>query len=92
MLAFLGFTKLHAMNKMNGLKNLAGLTLSLVTTIFFLNSGLINWRVALFMGMGTAIGGYYSAILSQKVSNHSIRIVVIVIGLSTALYLSKSYL
>ena len=87
MLAFLGFTKLHAVHKMNGLKNLAGLTVSLVTAIFFLNSGLINWRVAFFMGIGTAIGGYYSAVLSQRVSTHAIRLIVITVGFCTAAYI-----
>jgi uncharacterized membrane protein YfcA len=87
MLAFLGFTKLHAVHKMNGLKNLAGLAVSLVTMLFFLTSGLINWRLAFFMGLGTALGGYYSALLSQRVSTHAIRLVVITVGFCTAAYI-----
>ena len=42
---------------------------------------------AFFMGIGTAVGGYYSAVLSQKVSTHAIRLVVITVGFCTAAYI-----
>jgi len=88
MLAFLGFTKLHEINQMNGLKNLASATIAIVSLVFLFSTGLIDWHSGLVMGSGGLVGGYYGSKLSQKVSSHAIRIVVICIGLGTATYLA----
>jgi len=39
------------------------------------------------MGAGSLVGGYYGSLLTQKIPSHVIRIIVIAIGLSTAIYL-----
>jgi hypothetical protein len=88
MLAFLGFTKLKDVHKMNGLKNLASASISFVSLLVLLTTGLVNWEVGLVMGAGSLTGGYYGSILSQKVSSHTVRVFVIVIGFSTAAYLA----
>jgi len=87
MLAFLSFTRLHEIHLMNGLKNMAGLTLAIVCIISLFSSHLINWPLGLAMAAGNGIGGYYGARLSQRFSSHTIRIVVIAIGLVSATYL-----
>ncbi len=87
MLAFLGFTKLHEIHQMNGLKNLAGSCISIMSIVCLYSTHLINWHYGLVMAAGGAIGGYYGTVLTQKVSSHTIRIIVIVIGLATATYL-----
>lgn len=88
MLAFLGFTKLHEIHQMTGLKNLAGLCLSVVSLIFLYPTHLINWRYGVIMSIGGAIGSYYGANFSQKISSHSLRIIVVAIGICTASYLA----
>jgi len=88
MLAFLGFTKLHDMHKINGLKNLASATIATVSMICLLGAHLIDWRTGLIMAAGSTIGGYYGSRFSQKISSHTIRIVVVIIGVSTATYLA----
>jgi len=88
MLAFLGFTKLHDIHKMNGLKNLASATISCASLVFLLNSHLIDWHTGLIMAVGASIGGYYGSQLAQKIPTHAIRIIVILIGLTTAGYLA----
>ncbi len=89
MLAFLGFTKLHDhIHRMNGLKNLGGACVSGMSLIFLFSTHLIHWRVGLIMAVGGLVGGYYGAILTQKLSTHAVRIVVIVTGLVTATYLA----
>jgi uncharacterized membrane protein YfcA len=87
MLAFLGFTRLHEMHRVAGLKNLGSATVALVSILVLFSTHLINWRVGLLMAAGCAVGGYFGARLTQKVSTHALRIVVIIIGLSTAAYL-----
>lgn len=87
MLAFLGFTKLHEMHQMQGIKNLGGAVVSLASLICLFSTGLIDWHHGLVMAAGALIGGYYGALLTQKIPSHTIRIIVIVIGLITASYL-----
>jgi len=92
MLAFLGFTSLHDIHQMNGLKNIAGACMSLTSIIVLFSTHLINWRYGLLMGFGAMIGGFFGSKFSQRISTHAVRIIVIVIGVVTATYLSlRSY-
>lgn len=88
MLAFLSFTKLHDFHQINGLKNLAGLSICTVAIICLYTSHLIDWHHGLAMAAGTAIGGYAGARLSQKVPSHAVRVVVLLIGFSAAGFLA----
>ncbi len=88
MLAFLGFTNLHDVHKMNAIKNLSAIVIAGVTILYLFNSGLINWHYGLVMGAGTAVGGYYSSVITQRFSTHAIRATVIIFGLTTAGYMA----
>lgn len=88
MLAFLGFTKLHEIHQMNGLKNLASACIAIMSIICLFSTHLINWHAGLIMATGGLMGGYYGSKLTQKFSTHAIRIIVILIGMSTAAYLA----
>jgi uncharacterized membrane protein YfcA len=87
MLAFLGFTKLHEIHRMNGLKNLASACIALTSLVCLYSTGLIDWHLGLVMAAGSTLGGYYGAVLAQKIPSHIVRIIVIVIGVGTAAYL-----
>ena len=92
MLAFLGFTRLHEIHRMNALKNMMALSLSATSLACLAGSHLINWRLGALMAGGNAIGGYIGARGAQKVSSHAIRLVVILVGLCAAAYLGlRSY-
>lgn len=90
-LAFLGFTKLHSMHKINALKNIAVLAILLTATLVLLDSGLIDWTKGLIMATGAAIGGYYGAHYAQRFSSHTIRVVVIAIGVTAVIGLCIQY-
>jgi len=87
MLAFLGFTNLHDLHLMNGLKNMTAVVIATTVVICLFSAHLIDWRHALIVAAGNLLGGYYGAVHAQKVSTHAIRIVVIIIGLTSAVYL-----
>ena len=87
MLAFLGYTKLNDIHIMNALKNLAAAAIALGSFAGLYSAHLINWRGGLAMAIGTSIGGYAGARLTQHISSRAIRIGVISIGLVTAVYL-----
>lgn len=88
MLAFLGFARLPDIHQINGLKNIAGATISGVALLNLLSTHLIDWKFGLAMAVGTTIGGFVGARFSQRFSSHAIRIVVIIIGLVAATYLA----
>jgi uncharacterized membrane protein YfcA len=88
MLAFLSFTKLKDIHQINGLKNLAGVSICTVAVICLFSSGKIDWHHGLAMSAGTAIGGYCGARLSQRVNSHVVRIIVLCIGFVAAGYLA----
>jgi uncharacterized membrane protein YfcA len=87
MLAFLGFTDLNDIHKMNALKNIVAALIAIVTICFLFSAHLINWRHGLVMGGGNFVGGYAGAELAQKIPSRSIRFVIIIIGVITAGYL-----
>lgn len=88
MLAFLGFTHIKDAHQMNAMKNVAA-TFMCVASIIVLSQGtLIDWHAGLVMAVGSTAGGYIGSRVAQKISNHSIRVVVIIIGVVTASYLA----
>jgi uncharacterized membrane protein YfcA len=88
MLAFLGFTSIRDVHKMNGLKNLAGAGIAAAAIIALLSAHLFDWPLGLSMALGCTIGGYSGSRLSLHFSSHTIRIVVIAIGFVSAGYLA----
>ncbi len=81
MLAFLGFTSLKNIHQMNGVKNLCGVVMAIVATIYFAHYGLINWPAGLTMAAGTTVGGLAGSRLSQKVSAHLVHDLTVAMGL-----------
>lgn len=91
LLALIGFTNIHEIHTMNGLKNIVGITSVSVAIISIYSAHIIDWHYGLIMAGGSVIGGYFSSRLAQKVSSHYLRIVVIIIGLATVSYLAWRY-
>jgi hypothetical protein len=89
MLAFLGFTRITSLHQINGLKNLASATITIVCTVYFGVSGLINWEHAPAMIAGSLIGGYVGARCAQKIKPGLVHGFIVILGLivSAALFL-----
>lgn len=83
LLTLLGYEKIHTMN---GLKTVLATTINGVAVITFVLAGIIEWPQALVMIVGSIIGGYYGAVLAQKVSGETIRRVVMVVGIGMTCY------
>jgi hypothetical protein len=88
MLAFLSFAHLRDLHMMNAMKNVGAIIISSISLLCLLSTGLVDWRVGGIMAAGTAIGGYVGARGSQKISSHWLRVVVIVIGFASVIYLA----
>ncbi len=83
MLAALGMTDIHAMNK---LKVVLGGVINGVATITFVVTGMIVWPQAMVMTAGSILGGYSSAHYAQKLPQAWVRLFVILIGTAMTIY------
>lgn len=80
-LAFLGFSSIKSIHKINALKNIATLIIGVTSLSLLAKTNLIDWQSGIFMAIGCGIGGYAGSHYAQKVSSHLLRIVVTLIGL-----------
>src|SRR5688572_10251706 len=87
MLAALGLMGLTNIHRMNGLKNWGGLCMNAVAAVTFALSGLVNWPVALCMALGALGGGYLGSRTAQRVSQATVRLVIVAIGIGSGIWL-----
>jgi uncharacterized protein len=83
MLAALGMTDIHAMNK---LKVVLGGVINGVAAITFIVTGAIVWPQAMVMIAGSLVGGYASAHYAQKLPQAWVKAFVILVGTVMTIY------
>jgi uncharacterized membrane protein YfcA len=83
MLAALGMTDIHAMNK---LKVILGGVINGVATITFIVTGAIVWPQGMVMTVGSLLGGYSSAHYAQKLPQSWVKAFVILVGSAMTIY------
>ncbi len=87
MLAALGFMGLANIHRMNGLKAWGGLCINAMAAGIFIFGGLVSWHIALAMAAGSITGGYVAARVAQRVPQAWVRWSVVVVGLSSGVWL-----
>lgn len=90
-LALLSFSRMGEIHTINGMKNLVGFAVALTALLSIYSAHIIHWKFGLTVAAGNLIGGYAGARLAQKVPSHFIRVIVIIIGITTAGYLAWRY-
>jgi uncharacterized membrane protein YfcA len=55
--------------------------------IFALQPSLVSWPMVFVMTFGSIVGGYLSSRIAQRVSQASVRIAIVVIGVAMAAWL-----
>jgi len=83
MLAALGMTDIHAMNK---LKVILGGVINGVATLMFIAMGAILWPQGIVMTAGAILGGVSSAHFAQKLPQSWVRAFVILVGTAMTIY------
>jgi len=83
MLAALGMTDIHAMNK---LKVILGGVINGVATVTFIVTRAIVWPQAMVMIVGSLVGGYSSAHFAQKLPQAWVKSFVILVGSAMTIY------
>lgn len=87
MLAALGVLGFRNIHQMNGLKNINGLCINAVAASLFVWNGLVDWRLALWMALGSIMGGYAGAGAAQRIGQRNVRRAIILIGFALSLSL-----
>ena len=87
MLAAFGLLGLTNVHQMNGLKNFLALLFNFVAIVTFALSGLVQWRIAVVMAIGSAVGGHYAARFAQRTNQDVMRQLIGVIGVASAVWL-----
>lgn len=89
MLANLGFMGLVNIHQMNGLKLWCGMLTNVTAALIFaVQPSLVHWPMVLVMTAGSVAGGYASSRVAQRVSQRSVRIAIIAIGVAMAAWLA----
>jgi len=83
MLAALGMTDIHAMNK---LKVRLGGVINGVATVTFIATKVVFWPQAIVMTAGSVLGGYSTAHYAQKLPQSWIKSFVIFVGAAMTIY------
>ncbi len=83
LLTLLGYEEIHTMN---GLKTVLATTINGIAVIAFVSAGVIAWPQASVMIVGSIIGGYWGAVLAQRVSPEKIRYIVMAVGIGMTIY------
>ena len=83
MLAAMGMTDIHAMNK---LKVILGGIINGVAVVTFIVARAILWPQGIVMTAGALLGGYSSAFYAQKLPQAWIRALVILVGTAMTIY------
>ena len=78
---FLGFANIH---QANAIKNLNAMVINGIAAALFIVKGLVDWRLALLMAVGSVFGGYFGAGTARRMGQKNVRRLVILIGLGLA--------
>jgi uncharacterized membrane protein YfcA len=89
MLANFGFAGLLNIHQMNGLKLWSGMLTNVTAALIFAaQPSLVSWPMVIVMTGGSIVGGYASSRVAQRVSDKSVRIAIVVIGVAMAAWLA----
>ncbi|MBC8101906.1 MAG: sulfite exporter TauE/SafE family protein [Cytophagales bacterium] len=74
----MGLTNIH---QMNGIKAIFTLGINGVASAIFIQRGLVDWKIAGLMAVGSLFGGWAGAGIARRIGQKNVRRVVIAIGL-----------
>jgi hypothetical protein len=83
LLALLGMTQIH---RINAYKTVQNATCNGIAILAFVAKGVIYWKHAGIMCVGSILGGYYAAHYAQRMKQEHVRWIVIAIGFGMSIY------
>jgi uncharacterized membrane protein YfcA len=86
MMALLALLGLKSIHRINAYKTVQAAVCNGVAILAFVAHGVIYWKHAAIMVLGSTLGGYYGAWVSQKMKQQHVRWIVITIGVGMSVY------
>lgn len=86
LMAVLGLVTDDSMTRLNFLKQALGFAINLAAAIYFVFSGMVDWRVAFVMIFGSLLGGLIGGKLAGKIKPEMLRWIVVSAGLIAATF------
>lgn len=71
----------------NAAKNLLGSLANLVGAMVFIVSGIVTWKFAAALWLGSILGGFYGAKAAKRLPAPALRAVIMAVGLFAAVYI-----
>ncbi len=90
-MAVLGLRYDEDVQQSNGAKNLLGSLANVAAAAVFIASGIMSWKFAIALWVGSIAGGYYGAALARRIPRNVLRLVIIGVGVYAAAYLFVVY-
>lgn len=87
MMAAFSIMGVRDIHEINGLKTASAVIVNGVALAYFISQGLIIWYLAIWMGVGAIVGGYFAARISKRINQNILRWTVIAIGLIVSVVL-----
>jgi len=85
----MGMTNIH---QMNGVKAIFTLGINGIAALLFILKGLVDWKIAALMTLGSIFGGYAGAGIARRIGQKNVRRIVIGIGFTLTLTLLLRHL
>lgn len=82
LLAVFAVSGMTDVNAMNGLKSGLSFALTAISIVVFASGGVIFWGEAAVAAIGAALGGYYGAAGARRLSQRTLRVIVVITGLA----------
>jgi len=85
-LAVLGLVFDDSLTRLNGLKQLLSLATNCTAALVLMASGRVDWTMALFVALGSIVGGALGGTVASRVNGEALRGVVVVLGVGIGLW------
>ncbi len=87
LLALLGILWSTEMNRANGAKNVLAGVANVISAVLFIAMGIVDWPVAILVGVGSAIGGWIGSRVGRRLPAPVLRGVLVAVALVAAIVL-----
>jgi hypothetical protein len=87
LIALLAILVADDLQRLNGLKNVIATVINAVAAVIFIVLAPVAWVPAILLAIGSTIGGQLGAWVGRRLSPFTLRVVIIVIGLTVAVRL-----
>jgi hypothetical protein len=88
LLALLGMAWTTDLQRANGAKNVLAGVANLVSATVFVVGGVVDWRLAGLIAVGSALGGVIGARVGRRIPAPVLRVLIVVVALSAAVIIA----